>query len=106
LLHEENGTFVILGADDDGAGWPTMSYNEETEEETEIDLPAIVAEHLADGEVAIFMESGAEKLRYIIGYAEAINNKGERRTISIGDIYNIARTELTDRGHDVTVAEY
>jgi len=97
--------FVILGNDADGAGWPTYSYDEEDDNETEIDLPLIVSEHLIDGEVAIFMESGAEKLRYIIGFAEAINSKGERESVSIRDIYSKAR-KLTDRPMDVTPAEY
>jgi hypothetical protein len=105
LIHEENGTFVILGDDPDGAGWPSWAYDEENDTDIEIDLPAVVSEHLADGEVAIFMESGAEKLRYIVGYAEAINNKGERREVSLNSIYELAG-ELTDRPKDITTAEY
>lgn len=102
---EEAKGFIILGEDPDGAGWPSFGYDDETEEEYEIDLPDLVAEHLADGEVAIFMESGAEKLRYIIGQALAINNKGEYRVIGLDDIYTLAQ-DLTDRPKDITVAEY
>lgn len=103
---KENGTYCLLGHDPDGAGWPTYSYNEETEEEIEIDLPVLVSKHLVDGAVAIFMESGAEKLRYVIGYAVAINNRGEQVNVGLSDIYDIARTKLTDRPNDVTTAEY
>lgn len=101
-VDEGNQGFVILGCNTDGAGWPQWVWDEDTNEDYEIDLPMIVAEHLADDSVAIFMEAGAEKCRFIIGYAEAINNKFERETISLGDIYQRARS----LGSNVTPAEY
>jgi len=58
--------------------------------------------HLADDEVAILHESGAEKLRYINGFAIAVNNKAERRTISLDDIYVHAK----ELGKNVTLAQY
>jgi hypothetical protein len=58
--------------------------------------------HLADDEVAILHEAGAEKLRYINGFAIAINNKAERRTISLDDIYVHAK----ELGKNVTLAQY
>lgn len=99
-------TFYILGDDPDGAGWPNWIYDDETGEETEVDLFATVANHLQDGEVAVFMEAGAEKQRYVIGCAVAVNSKGECRTIHLHDIYDIAKAELTDNPTKVTVAEY
>ena len=48
------------------------------------------------------MEAGHEKLRYISGYAEAINAKGERRTVSLSDIYGLAR----ELGSNITEATY
>ena len=94
--------FVILGACADSSGWPSWVYNEETGEDIEIDLPLLVSEHLKDDEVAIFMEAGAEKLRYVCGYAEAINNKGERRSINLNHIYELA----SELGSNITDASY
>ncbi len=86
---EEANTYCLLG---DGEGcWPRWVEDEETGEDTELDFIGLVAEHLADGHVAVFMEAGAEKLRYIIGTAVAINNKGETAEISLNDIYDAAR---------------
>lgn len=93
--------FVILGEHTD-SGWPSHFYNDETGEATDIDLPEIVSKHLVDGDVAIFMESGAEKLRYIAGYAEAINNKGERKSINLDQIYDLAK----ELGATITNAAY
>lgn len=97
----------ILGNNPDGAGWPQWTYGEDGGEDIdlEFDLVVAVSEHLQDGEVAIFMESGAEKLRYIVGYAEAINSDGERADVSLNNIYALA-ADLTDRPEDITTAEY
>lgn len=100
-LNTEKG-FVILGDCSNGSGWPSWVYDEETDEDIEIDLPEIVSKHLVDGDVAIFMESGAEKLRYIVGYAEAINNKGERKSINLEQIFELAQ----ELGTNVTDAAY
>ena len=98
-------TYGILGDDPDGGTWPGFTWDEETGDMVEIDLMDIVSKHLIDGEVAIFMECGAEKLRYVVGCAVAVNNKGDMRVINMSDIYNKAK-ELTDRPDDITVAEY
>jgi hypothetical protein len=96
--------YGLLGDDPDGAGWPGW-YMDDDDNEIEVDIYQAVAEHLVDGEVAIFMESGAEKLRYIVGFAVAVNNKGEIKALGLNDIYKMAK-ELTDRPDDITVAEY
>jgi len=96
--------FCVLVANGDSGGWPSYVFDEDYND-IEIDVPSIVSEHLLDDEVAIFMESGAEKLRYIVGYAEAINNKGERESISLNGIYELA-AGLTDKPENITQAEY
>ena len=97
----EDGLVCLLG-DDQYGGWPSWICDEETDEDREVDVVQIVAGHLADGEVAVFMQSGAEKLRYITGYAVATNNKGETRVIDIDMIYDLAK----DLGPNVTQACY
>lgn len=68
----------------------------------DIDFMDELSKHLADDEVAILHEAGAEKLRYINGFAIAINNKAERRVISLDDIYIHAK----ELGKNVTLAQY
>ena len=67
-----------------------------------LDFMDELSKHLADDEVAVLHESGAEKLRYINGFAIAINNKAERRVISLDDIYVHAK----ELGKNVTLAQY
>lgn len=92
----------------DGAGWPTyryMKYEEgEYDDEVDIDFFQELSEFLAPGEVAIFMEVGAEKLRYLSGYACAVNSDGDFLQVTLNDIYDKVRQEWGVE--DVSAAEY
>ncbi len=96
--------FVLLVEDADGGGWPNRRYYEDMEDEEEIDLHAELAEHLAEGEVAILEEVGAEKLRYLVGYAVAVNYLGETLSVSIDEIYR--KVHEDGWGDDVSTATY
>lgn len=101
---EKNGSkhFVLL--EENGEGWPSFSYDERSDEDTEIDVAAELAGHLAEGEVAILQEVGAEKLRYLTGYSIAVNHKGEQLWVSINDIYQ--KVKDAGWGNDVEEAAY
>jgi hypothetical protein len=79
-------------ADDDD---PTPAGNEFTWGE-------FFQKHLADGWVAIIMNIGAEKMRYLNGEATAYNNKGEDKFISLDEIVTLA----SDLGENVTPPTY
>lgn len=96
---DEGNTLVALIGD--GEYWPNYIQTEDDDEE-EIVWEDIFAEHLADGWVAIFMGAGAEKLRYINGWAVAYNNKGESKVITLDDIYDVAK----GLGSNITQATY
>jgi hypothetical protein len=101
---DAEGRFGITPAElSDSGCWPTSRYDEETADNIEVDVLDELAEHLADGEVAILMEVGSEKLRYVGGTAQAINNnKGEYEFIDLYQIYKLA----ADLGPNITEAEY
>jgi hypothetical protein len=104
IVHETQGTIGILF--DDGVPnvrWETeLIEGEEIESEVEIDFMEELGLHLADEEVAVLQECGSENLRYVNGYSIAVNNKGERREISINKIYDLAK----ELGSKITRAEY
>jgi hypothetical protein len=87
---------------DDSGGWPTSHYNEETDECEDIDVTGQLSAHLADDEVAILMEVGNEKLRYVCGYAVAVNHQGKTVHINLASIYRKA----LKLGSKITRAEY
>ena len=98
---EGSGVYVLL--ETDGAGWPFYRELEEpltrqtadglevTEWEEEIDFPAELSEHLAEGEVTVLEEAGHEKLRYVAAHAVAVNHKGETLHVDLDDIYEKVR---------------
>lgn len=97
---DKDGRVAVL--ETSGEGWPSLAYDEKLDENVEIDVACLIAEHLAEGEVLVLIEAGAEKLRYVSGHAIAINNRGERRTVSLADIYKTAG----ELGDTVTEATY
>ena len=63
-----SGRFAIAVVD--GSGWPSTRYSHDGDDvdvdvDVDVDLTAELATHLVDGAVAIIMETGAEKLRYL-----------------------------------------
>ncbi|HEU5223139.1 MAG TPA: hypothetical protein VFU07_05585 [Candidatus Lumbricidophila sp.] len=63
----------------------------------------LVALHLADESIAVFEEVGFEKMRYLYGAAIAVNSKGERREVLLGNIYDLAK-ELLPEGSSAAIS--
>lgn len=62
---------------------------DENDEEIELEL-GWVAEQMMEGQVLVVMIAGYEKLRYIVGGAEAWNWKGESVYLCLSGIYDKA----------------
>ncbi len=64
---------------------------------------------IKEGEVLVAMESGAEAMRYIGGYAEAFVRRGNEVksvSVSLHDIYKKAASEFGVDEDAISVAEY
>jgi len=72
------------------AGIPDFSESREDE----IDFASELAEHLVEGEVAVYMEVGYEKIRYLSGVAVAVAWDGRVPYIDLNEIYERAREEF------------
>jgi hypothetical protein len=84
---EGAASFMLAPSSWDGAGWPSAVYDDDAGDWIDIDIYAEAAEHLVDDDVFVFMEAGAEKLRYVVGVAVAVNARGESASVSLNDIY-------------------
>tara|TARA_S200002703_G_scaffold119699_1_gene105461 strand:- start:287 stop:682 length:396 start_codon:yes stop_codon:yes gene_type:complete len=74
--HEgHDNTFMVMAVD--GESWPTNRWNDDIDDQEDINFSSELSTHLADGWVAILIEIGHEKMRFLHGYSEAFNNKGE-----------------------------
>ena len=95
-------TFMVYTDDNDG-DWPSTIYGQGDGEDEDIWFPEYVSQFLVDGEVAIFMTAGAEKVRYVSGVATAIDNTGKYVEVSLNDIYPKAKAFF---GVEPTAARY
>jgi hypothetical protein len=97
VLHEDaHGSIAIMG--ESYGGWPTCP-GEDCEP---FDFAEELSDFLLDGEIAVLIEAGAEKLRYITGVAIAIDSHGNRTQLLLSDIYAQAEAVLGRRPPDAT----
>ena len=99
IVDGKDGTIAILGDED----FPAAAYDDNGNE-MEKNFSDIVAEHLTDDSVFIAMGSGYEKMRYIAGWAYAVDNSGRHIFINLDDIYTKAKEKFA--GKKVTSATY
>ena len=101
---EQNAAIFAIhpGASTDSGGWPSFDM----EEDKEFDLAAELSEHLFPSQVAVLLEVGAEKLRYLNGEAIAVNHSGRVIVLSLNDIYRKAAREFRVPENEITRAEY
>jgi hypothetical protein len=100
---EDATVFAIhSGNSTDGGSWPSYDLGSVTE----IDLVAELAQHLPKGQVAVLMEIGAEKLRYLTGIAIAVNHQGRAAVVSLDDIYRKAAHTFRVPENEISQAAY
>ena len=90
ILDIQNDSICILFEE----GIVNDYYNDATDDIIDIDWSDIFKRHLVENSVAIFMESGAEKLCFINGYAIAYSWTGEFVDLSLAEIYNRAKEKF------------
>lgn len=106
-LSEDEDLFALLSTSD--FGWDIQVKDDEgdwDEDATDgFSFTAWLASHLAEGEVAVGVQAGHEKLRCVSGNAWAVDCKGRVVEVRLWDIYDLAKRELFNNG-EITEAEY
>lgn len=90
VVIEKDGRYGFYSNDEYG-GFPSYRHNDETGEYVDIDLANELSGHLVAGEVAVLIENGAEKLRYLSGWAQAVASDGRTVAVNLSDIYDKAK---------------
>jgi len=103
---EKDGLVVFFCSDSSDGGWPGFGEDEETGEELEFSFEEHVVPYLADGEVLITMQAGAENLRYVSGYAAAYTKGESTLYVSLDDIYKKAAEEWGISRAAISTAAY
>lgn len=85
--------------------WPTWAYTEDGEE-IELDPVGHICPFMEEGQVLVIMEAGAERLRYISGWAQAFTWDGRFVEVSLHQIYEKAAQEFGVPLTTITPASY
>ncbi len=101
ITDDDDPTLVGFLCTGDEDGFPA-GYRDADGDLVETDIAAALAPLLAEGHVAVGMESGHEAFRYVAGVAWAVNSRGEVRSVTLDDIYD----QATALGDHVTEAVY
>jgi hypothetical protein len=100
IIEGENGTIAVLGRDET---FPDMGWDENGNEMKKT-FSDVVAAHLTDDSVFVAVGAGYEKMRYVIGWAYAVDNTNTRVYINTDDIYEKAKKKFA--GKTITQAQY
>ena len=76
--------------------WFGSSRTPESENPEEVRVHVLneLSRHLADGEVAVLMEIGNQKLQFLNGTAYAVHSDGRTVRLHLNEIYERAAKEL------------
>lgn len=99
----DDDTMVGLLCTEGEGAWPSDLFNDRTEEYESYDFIEDLRSHLVPGEVVVLMEVGYEKMRYVVGVAQAFTDTGEVIVVTLDDIYNMAKEKF---GKFPTLAQY
>ncbi len=104
IVDEVNPHLVGFLGSEHESGLPWIIEEEVNGEEKEITIDFIgeIGTFLADNSVAIVIEITYEGYRYLGGVSYAINNKGERKNVTLASIVSLAQ----ELGDNVTKCEY
>lgn len=96
-------TFYAISAESgDCNGWPSSRFDPDTDDHVEMDMESELPDHLDPRDVAVLMEVGSEKLRYLVGTAVAIHATKPPVYLNLASILEKAHDEF---GDEVTITE-
>jgi len=108
-----NAVMIDASEFTDNGAWPTSRWIDDSDDgddtighDEEINYAAVIAPHLLEGETAVLMEVGNEKLRYVTGFARAIHSNGEEVIVNIDDIYAKAAKTFGVDSDTISRCEY
>jgi hypothetical protein len=105
---EDTGAVVFIPHDTDSGDFDYAKVDDEGED-ISFDWAVDVMPYIREGEVLIVQSSGAERLRYVTGDAQAYRRIGDDVQsvgISLHDIYTLAAQTFDVDVKNITVAEY
>ena len=92
LVSSPTADMQMVYSDDPDDGCFPSHYCDDDGNDFDLDIEEELKKHLADGQVCVLMEAGAERVRYISGWAVAFDNTDKPSVrVSLNDIYDLAK---------------
>lgn len=92
VVEEQKGGYALLFSEESGV--PSQYYDEDTDDFIEVDFIYELSRFITDDSIAVIQAVGSEKLRFVSGYAIAVNSKNEQVSININEIYERAKEKF------------
>ncbi len=90
IVHKKDDDSLVAILDDSGEGVPAAYQGKDGEDDEDFDFLEDLAEQLQPGQVAIVMSSFHEGMRFVGGWAGAVNAEGARVEVGLDDIHRLA----------------
>ncbi len=87
------GRVTLLDNGGESGDWSLYDWDAD-DEAGPIFVPDVIAEHLQDGQVAVFVHVGNERLRYLGGFSVAVHSDGRQVRVNLDGIYDLISTEF------------
>lgn len=94
ITKSNNKKLVGFISNDEFGALPSINLDEPNSVDNFDNFIVELSTHLKKDQVAIMMESGSEKVRYVTGSAIAVNHKGKTVSVGLNDIYKLAEKEF------------
>lgn len=102
-IFERDGLVAFSGyQNDDGV----ISYAVWTEDDTEVHPFEVIASHMEEDQILVYMEAGSEKARYVHAHAMAMDYTGREVLLELNSIYAMAAEAFDVDINSITEATY
>jgi hypothetical protein len=92
LVDERKGSYALLFSEESGV--PSQYYHDDKDEYIEVDFIYELSRFITDDSIVVIQAVGSENMRFVSGYAIAVNSKNEQVSININEIYELAKQKF------------
>ncbi len=105
VIDRDDSQVTLLANNEDG-DFSVWTFDDDEDTEDSVFIPDMIAEFMQPGQIAVFVHSGWEKMRYMSAWGLAVHSDGRQIRISVDDIYAIAAKAFDVDPRLISVAAY
>ena len=105
VIDRDDSQVTLLANNEDG-DFSVWTFDDDEDTEDSVFIPDMIAEFMQPGQIAVFVHSGWEKMRYMSAWGLAVHSDGRQIRISVDDIYAIAAKVFDVDPQLISVAAY